>query len=156
MLPANQHPLCSRQLQASSHQMSCFLSCWFWKSGKLWLLKLRVVLEIWIAAASETWFILETKILLVPETWIVFETSIGMVSKSLSMWAKIVSDVCRGKIWIILASKSPVMPTKIALHVHGSKCCKTWGDSIWENVKTQTNESSMEATPLEHKMKNHI
>ena len=41
MLPANQHPLCSRQLQASSHQMSCFLSCWFWKSGKLWLLKLE-------------------------------------------------------------------------------------------------------------------
>lgn len=109
------------------------LEIWIPVISKTWF-----VLEIWFTLVSEIWFILEPWIAMVPETWAVLETSIRTVSESLTMRAKIVTRICRSKIWIILASKSQIMPTKIALHVHGSKCCKIQGDNRWQNVKTQT------------------
>jgi hypothetical protein len=76
---------------------------------------------IWILVISETWFVMKIWTTLVSETWVILQVSIRMVSKSWNSWT-FVFHACWGKTWTIVASKLRVMPAKIVLHVHGSKC----------------------------------
>lgn len=134
MLPANQQPLCHTLLiKCLTSCVTLFLEIWISMIAETWL-----VLEIQITLVSDTWFILEAWISLIPEIWLIWVTSIRTLSKSLTMQAKIITQVRMSKTWIILASKSWVALSKIVVRVHWSKCCKKQGGSRREIVKTHT------------------